>query len=96
MTVAYLDCIAGASGDMLLGALLDAGVPEAELRRRLEELLAPYRSRNGSYDCLVPGSGGKDSVYQAHTLMTKYGMHPLTVTWAPHLYTDVGWRNFTS
>jgi N-acetyl sugar amidotransferase len=21
-------------------------------------------------------------------------MHPLTVTWAPHLYTDVGWRNF--
>ena len=67
-----------------------------ERGRRLEELLAPYRSRNGSYDCLVPGSGGKDSVYQAHTLMTKYGMHPLTVTWAPHLYTDVGWRNFTS
>lgn len=21
-------------------------------------------------------------------------MHPLTVTWAPHIYTDVGWRNF--
>ena len=26
-------------------------------------------------------------------LKTRYNMHPLTVTWAPHLYTDVGWRN---
>ena len=41
MTVAYLDCIAGASGDMLLGALLDAGVAEEELRSRLEELRLP-------------------------------------------------------
>ena len=23
-------------------------------------------------------------------------MNPLTVTWAPHLYTDIGWRNFRS
>ncbi len=60
----------------------------------LRELCDRFRSRNGSYDCLVPGSGGKDSVYASHILKTRYGMHPLTVTWAPHLYTDVGWRNF--
>ena len=24
----------------------------------------------------------------------KYGMHPLTVTWAPHMYTPWGWDNF--
>ena len=24
----------------------------------------------------------------------KYGLNPLTVTWAPHLYTDIGWNNF--
>jgi N-acetyl sugar amidotransferase len=60
----------------------------------LHELLAHYRSKNGSYDCIVPGSGGKDSVYASHILKTKYGMHPLTVTWAPHIYTEVGWRNF--
>lgn len=61
---------------------------------KLRELLDRFRSRNSSYDCLVPGSGGKDSVYASHILKTKYGMRPLTVTWAPHLYTDVGWRNF--
>lgn len=21
-------------------------------------------------------------------------MNPLTVTWAPHKYTDIGWKNF--
>lgn len=59
----------------------------------LKELCERFRSRNGSYDCLVPGSGGKDSVYAAMRLKYDFGMHPLTVTWAPHLYTDVGWRN---
>lgn len=41
MTVAYIDCIAGVSGDMLLGALLDAGVAEPELRARLHDLALP-------------------------------------------------------
>ena len=62
--------------------------------RELKQLLDRYRSRTGSYDVLVPGSGGKDSVYASHILKYKYGMRPLTVTWSPHLYTDVGWRNF--
>lgn len=60
----------------------------------LIQLLDKYRSKDGSYDCLVPGSGGKDSVYQAHVLKYKYGMNPLTVTWPPILYTDIGYQNF--
>ena len=60
----------------------------------LIKLLDRYRKNDGSYDCLVPGSGGKDSAYQAHVLKYNYGMNPLTCTWPPILYTDYGHRNF--
>lgn len=63
---------------------------EEELLRLLDK----YRRNDGRYDCLVPGSGGKDSAMQAHVLKHKYGMHPLTCTWPPILYTDYGWKNF--
>jgi N-acetyl sugar amidotransferase len=62
--------------------------------KMLIELCNRHRKHDGSYDCIVPGSGGKDSFYAAHILKTKYGMHPLTVTWAPHIYTEWGWKNF--
>lgn len=67
-----------------------------ERERRLRELCDRHRRNDGSYDCIVPGSGGKDSFYASHILKEKYGMHPLTVTWAPHIYTEWGWRNFQS
>jgi N-acetyl sugar amidotransferase len=60
----------------------------------LLKLLDKHRSKDGSYDCLVPGSGGKDSAFQAHILKYKYGMNPLTVTWPPILYTDYGYKNW--
>jgi N-acetyl sugar amidotransferase len=62
--------------------------------RELIILCDKYRSRNGSYDCVIPGSGGKDSAFTAHILKYKYKMNPLTCTWAPHEYTNIGWRNF--
>jgi N-acetyl sugar amidotransferase len=64
--------------------------------RQLRELCDRHRKHDGSYDCIVPGSGGKDSFYASHVLKTRYGMHPLTVTWAPHIYTEWGWKNFQS
>jgi N-acetyl sugar amidotransferase len=63
-------------------------------RHELTVLCDKFRSRNGSYDCLVPGSGGKDSFYQSWVLKNDFNMNPLTCTWAPHLYTDWGRRNF--
>ena len=61
--------------------------------KELKELCNRHRKTDGSYDCIVPGSGGKDSFYAAHKLKYEYEMHPLTVTWAPHMYTSWGWRN---
>jgi N-acetyl sugar amidotransferase len=72
---------------------IDWGMREEELIKLLDK----HRKNDGSYDCLVPGSGGKDSAYQAHVLKYKYNMNPLTVTWPPILYTDYGlknWRNW--
>ena len=66
-----------------------------QLREKaLWELCDRHRNDGKKYDCLVPGSGGKDSFFAAHILKYKYGMHPLTVTWAPHMYTEWGFKNF--
>lgn len=74
----------------------DESIDWADREERLKALLARYRRDDGAYDCIVSGSGGKDSVMVAHMLKYKYGMHPLTVTYAPMLYTDVGWQNLQS
>ncbi|MBI3616076.1 MAG: N-acetyl sugar amidotransferase [Candidatus Omnitrophica bacterium] len=66
----------------------------ADREKELVKLLDKHRRKDGGYDCVVPGSGGKDSCYTSHVLKYKYGMHPLTVTWPPILYTDIGWKNF--
>jgi len=66
-------------------------------RKREEDLLRlldRHRRNDGHHDCIVSGSGGKDSVYASHLLKYKYGMHPLTVTWPPIMYTEYGYKNF--
>ena len=69
---------------------IDWQAREAELLKLLDR----HRRNDGRYDCIVPGSGGKDSCMQSHILKAKYGMHPLTITWPPILYTDIGLKNF--
>ena len=69
--------------------IVDWDIREKELIRLCDK----YRKNDGSYDVVVPSSGGKDSAFVAHMLKNRYGMNPLTVTWAPHLYTDIGFKN---
>ena len=71
-----------------------ARIDWAQREEELVRLLDGHRRHDGRYDCIVPGSGGKDSAYAAHVLTSRYGMHPLTVTWPPLLYTDIGLKNF--
>jgi len=66
----------------------------AKRENELSKLLDKHRKNNGEYDIVIPGSGGKDSSYVSHLLKHKYGMNPITVTWSPHLYTEMGKKNF--
>ena len=65
---------------------------ENELSRILDE----HRRNDGSFDCLVPVSGGKDGSYVAYNLKNKYGMNPLCVTITPPLPLDLGEKNLKS
>ena len=64
-------------------------------RIQLGEILARAKEENAhkQYDCLIPISGGKDSVYQLHVLVKEYGMRPLAVTFSHNWYSSVGMYN---
>ena len=68
----------------------------SEREEQLFKFLDQYRKDNGEYDCIVPSSGGKDSSFTAHILKKKYKMNPLAVTWAPNMWTEVGFENFNN
>lgn len=71
---------------------IDWNLREKKLIKLVEKIISK-RNKNTKYDIVVPGSGGKDSAFASHVLKYKYGLNVLTVTWAPHLYTEIGWKN---
>jgi uncharacterized protein (TIGR00299 family) protein len=71
MTVAYFDCFSGASGDMIAGALLDAGLSFDDLRDTLGDLGLPQ----GAF------SLSASRVTRAGFTATKFDVH---VTEQPH------------
>ncbi|MEX2271851.1 MAG: hypothetical protein WD690_10290 [Vicinamibacterales bacterium] len=62
-------------------------------RQALLDALAPYRSTDGSPDCIVGFSGGRDSSYGLHLLKTELGMTPIAFTYDWGLVTDLARRN---
>jgi len=63
---------------------------------RLKELSDKFRSSDGSFDVIVPCSGGKDGSYVSWRMKHDLGMHPLGVTCRPLMPTRIGEQNLES
>lgn len=54
-----------------------------ELKRTIDKI---KRNKTGEFDCIIGVSGGCDSSYMLHHLVTEYGLKPLC------LHVDAGWN----
>lgn len=89
-TTLYIDCFSGLSGDMLLGALLDLGLPRDHLERELGRLGLPafalriarvHRHGIGAFDLRVEQSQEGSAVEHRHlgdirAMITTAGFEP--------------------
>jgi len=62
-------------------------------RDALETELAKHRSKDGSPDCIVAFSGGRDSSYGLHLIKNELGMNPVAFTYDWGMVTDIARRN---
>lgn len=60
--------------------------------QELIKLIDQYRGKY-DYDCIVPFSGGKDSTFTLYTLVKRYGVKPLVVSYDHHFYRPKTLRN---
>mgnify|MGYP001597144522 CR=1 FL=1 len=60
---------------------IDWSAKEAEFK----EIVDKYRNK-GTYDCIIPFSGGKDSVFVLYTMMKKFKVKPLVVSFDHGFY----------
>ena len=63
-------------------------------KEELFSLVEPYR-RNKGPDCIVPFSGGRDSCWGLHLIVTELKMKPVTYTYDWGMVTDLGRRNIS-
>lgn len=61
----------------------------------LRQLCDKHRKNDGSSDCLLAFSGGRDSSYALHYLKVELGMNPTTITYDWGLVTDLARRNIS-
>lgn len=63
----------------------------------LEDLVAPYRSRDTrNHDCIIPVTGAGDSYYIVHTVVNRLKLKPLLVTHNRYYNTPLGIRNLAN
>lgn len=59
----------------------------------LESVISKYRSTDGSPDCIVALSGGRDSCYGLHVVKRELGLNPIAYTYDWAMVTDEARRN---
>jgi len=59
----------------------------------LQTLVEPYRSNDGSPDCIVPFSGGRDSTYTLHLVKNVLKLNPIAFTYDWGMVNDLARRN---
>jgi N-acetyl sugar amidotransferase len=62
----------------------------------LKELCNKYRKNDGSYDCIIPVSGGKDSHFQIYVMKELMKMNPLLINVSNFDWTEAGRHNFNN
>lgn len=68
-----------------------------EKGKQLDRIIDKAKQDAGDgYDCIVPISGGKDSVFQLHILTKVYDLRVLAVTFSHNWYSEIGWYNLTN
>ena len=68
-----------------------------EREKKLKKICDTIRGSNGNgYECIVPVSGGKDSVYQAYMMSKVYGLKVLCINMTSHIQTYEGISNLNS
>jgi N-acetyl sugar amidotransferase len=58
-----------------------------------QEVERILKTAKGNYHCIIPVSGGKDSYFQIHKLVTDYSLKPLLVTYNGNNYLPEGEYN---
>lgn len=64
-------------------------------KEELFQLIEPYRRKGNELDCIVPFSGGRDSCYGLHLIISELKMKPVTYTYDWGMVTDLGRRNIS-
>ena len=59
----------------------------------LLDLVKPYRRTDGSTDCIIPFSGGRDSTYTLHVARNVLKLNPIAFTYDWGMVTDLARRN---
>lgn len=66
---------------------------KSESAMSLESRISKFRSQDGSPDCIVALSGGRDSCYGLHVIKKELGLNPIAYTYDWAMVTDEARRN---